>query len=648
MEQFMKKSLSIALLVSAMVVHAGQQPQSTASAVPSLVKIRPQSLNGARKVAGETPGVVTHLDDMEGYYSNLSIAIEGQRTFRPAEIARLLFDGFVKTAPATTASSNRCKPTCNTQTILVQGSAVADRDPKAFVAENFYLAPNFNSTLSFKPTITNVIVDFNYFAGLSNWVNGLYFRVYAPFVHTRWNLHMKEKITSAGDAALLGGRVPTLQSASSFFAGDAPAAVALPSEVPNQAGNALVLSALSLTRNPLLYHTMGTLPKDELCPKKCPQGNVRNGLADVRAEFGWDFFQGCDYHIGAYIAAAAPTGNRPDGRLLFNPLIGNGRHWELGGGLSSHWVFWRSESEVHHIGMYIDTTVTHLFKSRERRVFDLKNNPMSRYMSAAKMNASVTNQLAGGPAGSENVVPSQFANEYTPIANLTAQDVNVSIAAQVDLTAWLNYTGDMFNIDFGYNMWLQTCEKFSCASKCGPRLAKEKSTWALAGNAIPYGIDTNTLAENSFFYPLSFSASKATISSAANMTAPANNTDIDAPQPASLVNPGTANRFALNNPLTTAITQINLSNPPTFLSMADIDMKQQASSKLSHKVFANVGWKWNWENIIPSLNLGGEAEFGSGVRKCEPQPTKPNCPKMCMNSALSQWGVWVKFNVAFN
>jgi len=647
MEQIAKKYGLFALLASTVLVHTGQQPQQR-SMVPSLIKVRPQSLNGARKVAGETPGVVTHVQGMDGYYANKSIAVEGQRTFRPREITQLLFDGFAKTTPANMPSS-RCKTMCDAQTILVQGTSVPNRDPSALLAKNLYLAPEFSSVLSFKPTITNVMVDFNYFGGLSNWVDGLYFRVYAPFVHTRWNLHMHETIVTRGDATMANGRVPMLTSAAEFFAGNTPANTALPTFVPNNAGNGFVTDTLPLTRNPLLYHTMGIVPKDELCSRKCSQGNTRNGFGELRAEFGWDFLQDCDYHVGAYLAAAAPTGNKPNARLLFSPLIGNGRHWELGGGVSAHWVFWKSENELHSSGVYFDTMVTHLFKSRERRVFDLKNNPLSRYLNAARMTTVVTNSLRGAPAGGQPVSASvQFANEYMPVANLTAQDINVSIAAQVDLTAWINYTGNMFAFDFGYNMWLQTCERFSCVSTCGPRLGREKNTWVLAGDAIAYGINTPILNENSRFFPLPFSVSNATISSGANMSDPRNNADIDKPQPAQILDIGIAPAayHALNSPATGVATPINLSNPPIFLSTADIDMKQQAASKLSHKVFVNMGYKWDWcENITPSFNIGGEAEFGSGINKC--QPAKSDCAAQCANSALSQWGVWAKLNCAF-
>lgn len=630
MKRMEKKFLSLALLISACALQAASVP----APVVSQLKIRPQSLNGARKVAGEAPNR-THLTDKDEWYSYFSITPEYQKSFRASNIAQSLFgDALINTAGATTGRNN-CNDKC-AQTVLVQGSDLPDRNEKAWVAQNFYLPNDFDGALTFKPTISNFVLDFNFYGGLDMCVKGMYFRVYAPFVHTKWNLNMTETVKNAGTSF----KDSNFTTATEFFAGKTPPDLTLK-------GGATDADNINVIRNPLLVQKMnGSVSQDGNCESKCSNGATKNGFGEIRGEFGWDFLRCDNYHLGFYAAAAAPTGTKPKACLLFEPIVGNNKHWELGAGFTGHWATAICGNENHNIGVYADMVVTHLFKAKEHRVFDLKGKPLSRYMLAAKMDAEVTNGLVGTPAVPALQANTQFANVYTPIANLTAQDVNVSVGAQVDLTAWLNYNGCGFNVDLGYNLWLQTCEKIACASKCGPALRGAANTWVIAGDSVPYGIDTATITNTSIFTPLSFSQSEATLNSAPDEGL-TQNFGVDNPQFA------LAGATPLNSPLNTVATTpkpINLSNPPVYLTEALIN-NDQTSKAMSHKVFANVGYTWDDACWSPSLNIGGEAEFGSS-RKCEDKcPTtttkKADCSD-CLKSAVSQWGVWAKVGLAFN
>ena len=35
-------------------------------------------------------------------------------------------------------------------------------------------------------------------------------------------------------------------------------------------------------------------------------------------------------HFGFFGVVVVPTGNRPKAKYIFEPLVGNGRHWEVG------------------------------------------------------------------------------------------------------------------------------------------------------------------------------------------------------------------------------------------------------------------------------------------------------------------------------
>ena len=174
-----------------------------------------------------------------------------------------------------------------------------------------------------------------------------------------------------------------------------------------------------------------------------------NGVAELRAEFGWDFWTSAWYHLGINIQGAAPTGTKRHAAFLFDTVVGNGKHWELGGGITGHYVFWANEEETRHAGFYVDANVTTLFNAREERTFDLIGKPNSRYMLAAQMGPNTQSlQNASG-----TLATNQFANEYTPVANLTTFDVKVNVGVQADIVAWFNYTNYGWSVDVGYNFF---------------------------------------------------------------------------------------------------------------------------------------------------------------------------------------------------
>ncbi len=87
-----------------------------------------------------------------------------------------------------------------------------------------------------------------------------------------------------------------------------------------------------------------------------------------------------DSHLGFEVRAAIPTGTLPTGEFLFEPVVGNGHHWELGAGFSGHILFWEDDDTDGTFGFYADANITHLFKNSQCRVFDLCNRTDSRYM----------------------------------------------------------------------------------------------------------------------------------------------------------------------------------------------------------------------------------------------------------------------------
>jgi hypothetical protein len=110
---------------------------------------------------------------------------------------------------------------------------------------------------------------------------------------------------------------------------------------------------------------------------------TKTAFAELTAQLGWNFCTGPGYHCGIAIRAAAPTGNRPNGRLLFEPIVGNGHHWELGGSLTSHWCSWKNFDETLHINTYVDINIL-IFFLCDNAVRSIYGVTTQRYMLAVQ------------------------------------------------------------------------------------------------------------------------------------------------------------------------------------------------------------------------------------------------------------------------
>ncbi len=561
------------------------------------------------------------------------------RSFRDNRIAHCLF-----------GCDLVCTDCCD-NTILVQGSQVANRNAKAWLADYLYLNCNFDGSFCIKPLIQNVVIDLDFLIGLDEWVNGMYFRIYGPVNWTKWETRFcpadPEIVTTSSCGAgyfTPSGTEVYLSSLADYFSGHAPASVD------------------NITFQGLKWAKM-----------TCGCPDSRTGFADLRLELGWNFLQDEDYHLGIGIHAAAPTGNKRHADFVLDPVVGNGNHWELGGTLHGHYVFWRSEDEEKNFGFYVDAVVTHLFKGKEQRTFDLKGKDNSRYMLASKFTRTVTNGLAGRTTAGTSTVgstaaTSQFALQYAPVANLTTTDIKVSIGAQADIAAWFNFTSRGFSWDIGYDFWGCSCEDFECPNECDPCnpdnifIAANANTWALKGDARMFG------------FAGAADGAAIVADQAVALSATQNNADIHAGTNATAVNALLTNPVLQNggvdNPqfaiagagvrlihtplaqggLNANSNQIQTSIQPVFIKSTDVEL--QETKGISNTVWTHLSYTWDRDNWIPYLGIGGAAEFGSQCNSdCGDCGDCSGCSSSCdscLKCSLSQWSIWLKGGISFS
>ena len=655
------KSYGTKIILFSLICTAPIIADSCCTRVTTHINPRSLSVNLPRTLSGTVN--LVNLPEQEGIYSVFSVAPGYTQTFRPDSIAQCLF-------------GNTLQCDCKYPTINISGSRVEDRGSSDWLADYFGLSTDYQGSITFKPRIKNFFIDLSLYAGLDEWMQGAWLRVWAPFVNTRWNLGSCETCVNN----------PINGYDEGYFSDEA---------VSNDNLLCRAKEFFQQRKTPNLGNSFEFEPLESCRWSDCEcDGEMsKSGVADVRFALGWNFLQNNNYHIGIGIVAAAPAGNVPEGTFLFQPILGNGNHAELGALWTSHLIFWNSEDETKHIGGYLDANITHLFKSTQKRCFDLCGKPLSRYMLAEKLGnqVSASYDLWSNDAPVTNTdatkVPSQFKNMYAPVANLTCADVDVSATVQADVVAMLNYTSNGFSWDLGYNFWIRSCEDISFNCRCLPRLKKENDTWALKGDAYTYGFGASNANDTNFRNsPLALSAtqSNATICSGTNFVsdyASSNqnkrNFGVDnaqyamfaAPDSSSVADGSNVLVYARNTEHADGANQSKTSNAPKFINECDIDLNSAKTKGLSHSAFTSISYTWaDHENWVPFFGGGAQAEFSAKGSKdcnrctstsCDSTNSNPcygtsnaadckSCCDSCLRCSMSQWYVWIKGGVSFN
>ena len=429
MKRFFKSLLTVLLCSSFSI--------STTLAVAPYISIRSQGQNGALEMSDWS---FHRIDDEES--GDLSISAEYSQSFRSKDITQALFGCY---------SSDNCT------TLSIKGSAIADRTENDVVADWFYLPSNYLGTVAFKPQVQNVVTALNV-AFLSNELApGFYISLKAPVAWTRWNLNSVFFTQDEGTISTPAGIY--LNDAEKFFC--------------------------SQSTDFYTTFTAARLSCARFGCHDCDTTGARSTtrLTDIQTNIGYNFsFSNNDYSLGLFARLVIPTGNRPQGEWLFEPIAGNGHHWELGGGINGSARFWHNTDDTKQAGFYVDGTLTHLFATRQNRVFDLIGKPLSRYMTAAHFVDGIV-------------------TEHAPLANLTSCAMKVSVGVQADIVMLFNYTSHNWSYDCGYNLWTRSCETFHCSSDncadcCGKCIIQKGSEeWGISTIGSTETMSLSTIVE---------------------------------------------------------------------------------------------------------------------------------------------------------
>lgn len=578
---------------------------------------RSQGTDSARWLAGW--GHIVNRWDADCRYGAFAIVPEFTQTFNAENITRCFF-------------GEDLFDDCKCPFLKISGSRVSGRNTeKEWLADYFGLPTDFQSIVKFDPQVTNFLIDFNVYLGLNDWAPGTYVNIFAPFVFSAWRLRMQETVLDRGSQGYVPG----------YFA---PSAIARNNLLNN------FTEFISFSKKPVLADNVIYCPLER--SKISPDTLKKVGFADLHFVLGRNFVYDEEYHIGLNVRATIPTGNRPQGIFLFEPMIGNGHFYELGAGVSGHAIIWRDQACAREWSFYLEAWVTHMFETTQCRSFDLKGADNSRYMLAQLMTENITGGLNGGLL---NTVPkAQFNRVVTPLANLTTLPVGVAVVWQADVTLMFNYYTDGLEFDFGYNYWMRRPESITLSKDVCNGLFRQLK-FAVKGDSQLFGFRE----DNQQAVALSATQSQATVTEGLNFPELRPGEGITNPR---VNNPQSAKAGAVDlQSAPGGANQINTSIQPILLTLDDLSPCRSSTHGATNSIFGHVNYTWD-------IGRWYKPYFGIGA-KVEIAPEKPDqkCPNLCtqtpdiapspcgtcddetlLQCGLSQWAIWVKAGLSFD
>ena len=193
----------------------------------------------------------------------------------------------------------------------------------------------------------------------------------------------------------------------------------------------------------------------------------KTGIADLEIKIGYQWLKNDCCIFESFAGVLAPTGNRPKAHYMFEPVVGFNKH--VGGeiGMTGVFEFWKSRNKDYTFSFALDMNAWYFAQSTERRSFDLKNRPWSRYMQTY---ANVEQaQLAQALYDTD---PTQAMILNTPGINVFTRDLCVSPRMSKIVNSAFVFTGHHAEAEVGYNFFSREaeCVKLACCWQEGPAL----------------------------------------------------------------------------------------------------------------------------------------------------------------------------------
>ncbi len=278
-----------------------------------------------------------------------------------------------------------------------------------------------------KPLVENYIVDVDLWCDLSAWHDDLWSRIEFPIVNMKTNMRMR----ASGKGTQNDEYVPGLFSLES---------------TPFDGYEDYACNATPVPYSSILCALDGNQGWGAVEPLKSgkfsPRGQSKWGVAGLHFDLGYDIYDTAPWYCAGSIHVVFPTGTRPKGTYVLEPVIGANKSWQVGATAIARYI---KEFGKDELGVYFYGVGTHLFKAAQDRVFSLiTNGPGSQLLLLKQFNSS-----ASGLINAERE------------ANIFCGRTKIGSAFMFDGSLMLQWSRKEIVVDLGYNFWIRTKEKRS-------------------------------------------------------------------------------------------------------------------------------------------------------------------------------------------
>lgn len=288
-------------------------------------------------------------------------------------------------------------------------------------------------------------------------------------------------------------------------------------------------------------------------------------LSDTEMTIGYNYQCSQTDNMAAIgLRVTAPTGNKPEGVYVLEPINGRGGYWGVGFYLAGTYRVWHDASENDTLKLNFMSSGIHLCKANVIRSYDLTaNGHGSKYLLVADYNNNT------------------FQNSIQNLVNLSTLESQSSFAFEGDAALALTYNCGGFSADLGYNVWGRTAENLTITEPFSTQ------RFAVLGRQV---VSTTAGVASTLCQP------SATIGSSLDALGGSGSTNANGVAVDATI---AANRIGGAEDFNTTITA------------------QYAA--VTSKLFAKIGYNWKNSNCCPYLNLMAECEWSNISNNALPQ-----------------------------
>lgn len=214
--------------------------------------------------------------------------------------------------------------------------------------------------------------------------------------------------------------------------------------------------------------------QDPLKAAKIVNSQSRSGIADLSAKLGFNLINKETRRAGISALVTMPTGNRPTGEYIFEPLCGN-CHWGLGGALDANFQLWTNKATT--VSFATNITTQYFVEEIEKRTLGIKRDD----------GTSV-------PFGQYYAIGQRRLAKVFPFANVSNQELKVTPGLVSEGLFSMIAAFKKLNIALGYNIFLKQKERVTLNQ------AWANNTYAIASTAYSgttiFGTNPNHLDQN--------------------------------------------------------------------------------------------------------------------------------------------------------